>query len=363
MLTLAAVLTGPELFGQELKERAVFSGYSHMMTGVTLSPDCKLLATGGSHELKLWDTTTGKEIAILGRSNSLTTLAFSPDGKLLASGYSRGPVMLWDVATRKQLGSFNGPVFSGSHPQIAHWNEADGEGFTSFVSLNGPGQSLAFSPDGSRLAAAGTRVVKLWDVKEAKELSSFERPRSAWTVAFSPDLKTLAWSNNQEIEVRDLATGRERAVLSEHRGKVRALTFSSDGSVLAAASTWSRRTPEAWISSGEVKLWDVATARERMALKGGFSNVLDLALSPDGKALAVLDAKFAKEGRVPRAETELKLIDATTGREVLRHKCKGGSLVSVRFAVDNTLFLLECPERKDLKLWELPQQKKAEKGP
>jgi WD40 repeat protein len=355
------MLTGPGLLAQELKERAVFDGYKHFMTGVALSPDGKLLATGGSHELKLWDTTTGKEMAVLAHSNALATLAFSPDGKLLASGCSRGPVMVWDVAARKPFASLDALMaFGGLHPRITLWDEQAGEQFTSFVSLNGPGHPLAFSPDGSRLAGAGNRVVKLWDVNESKELSSFERPQSAWYVAFSPDLKTLAWPNNQDIELRDVATGRERAVLSEHRGSVRALAFSSDGSVLAAASTWSRKDEGAWISSGEVKLWDVATARERMTFKGDFSHVLGLALSPDGKALAVLDAKVTMDGRTPRASTELKLLDVTAGRELLRHKCTGGSLVAVRFASDGTLSLLECPERKNLKLWELPRRKERE---
>jgi WD40 repeat protein len=334
-LTVTVVLIGPGLFAQHtMKERAVFDG-QFLLDALVLSPDGKLLASGGRSkprvcDLKLWDATSGKELATLeGGSNPLSALTFSPDGKLLASGGHGVPVTLWDVAARKHL-----------------------------VSLNGPGESLAFSPDSSRLAAAGSGVVKLWDVKEGKEVSSFQQPFNARRPAFSPDLKTLAWPDYQEIELRDLSTGQEKALLSEHRGSVHALAFSSDNRVLAAASTWSRNSPGPWIFTGQVKLWDVATARERITFKGDFGRVFGLTLSPDGKSLAVLDA-----GATTDADAELKLLDTVGGREVLRHKCKARWLLAVSFGADGTLFLVESADRKTIKLWELPRRKDGEKVP
>jgi WD40 repeat protein len=327
-LAAMVALTGSGLFAQQMKERAIFGSQpAFFVRAVALSPDGKLLASGGrgrrGNELTLWDTTTGKEVATLtDSSGSLDALAFSPDGTLLASGASRVPVVVWDVAARKQL-----------------------------VSLNGPGQWLAFTKDSSRLAAAGDRVVKVWDLKQAKELSSFMLPFRSRSMAFSPDLKTLAWPNYQEIELRDVATGREQALLSEHRGGVDTVAFSSDGSVLAAASQWGRYTEQVWTSSAEVKLWDVATARERMTLKAKLRTVYRLALSPDGKTLAVVDATDTQ------GAAELKLLDLTTGREVLRHKSTIRTLLAIAFAADGALFLVEYPEQKTLKLWELPRPK------
>jgi hypothetical protein len=59
----------------------------------------------------------------------------------------------------------------------------------------------------------------------------------------------------------------------------------------------------------------------------------------------------------------LKLLDVTTGREVLRHKGKRNSLLAARFAADGTLYLLESLDPKTLKLWELSRRKEGKKGP
>ena len=59
------------------------------------------------------------------------------------------------------------------------------------------------------------------------------------------------------MKLWDVATGKEKAILSAHIAEVQSLAFSPDGHTLASGSRVRHL-----ISPGEVKLWDVATGGE-----------------------------------------------------------------------------------------------------
>ncbi|MCB8766055.1 hypothetical protein LJE19_19740 [Planktothrix agardhii 1809] len=72
-------------------------GHTESVFGVSFSPDGQRLATASDDKtVKLWDSTTGKEIKTLtGHTNSVFGVSFSPDGKLLATGSDDNTVRLW----------------------------------------------------------------------------------------------------------------------------------------------------------------------------------------------------------------------------------------------------------------------------
>ena len=187
--------------------------------------------------------------------------------------------------------------------------------------------AVAISPDG-KMAASGSRdkTVRLWDVNRARETAVLRGHREAVpSVAFSPDGKTLAsgsgtfdeqrgWLNG-EIKLWDVASGREKATFRGHQSPVLSLMFSPDGRTLA--------------SGGEddlVKLWDVASGREKLSFLGhekARPDVTDtvncVRSTPDGKAIAVGGA-----GRL------LKLFDVTNGRRALTFGAPGESIGTIR---------------------------------
>ncbi len=123
----ARTLRNPDPPGQISQGRS-------QVAGVAFSPDGKTLAVasiGGT--VQLWDVATGElRESLKGHSSAVTAVAFSPDGRTLASGSVDQTVRLWNVATRRPLMQLDpGSVGMGLE------------------------YTLAFSPDGKHLLAAG----------------------------------------------------------------------------------------------------------------------------------------------------------------------------------------------------------------
>lgn len=92
-------------------------GHSKGVDAVAVSPDGKLVASGGvDSTIVLWEVRTGKALRTLtGHSSGVTSVAFSPDGRRLVSGSWDGTVRLWEVETgavvRTLAGYRNGVIW------------------------------------------------------------------------------------------------------------------------------------------------------------------------------------------------------------------------------------------------------------
>ncbi|MER7212828.1 hypothetical protein ABT340_37700 [Streptosporangium sp. NPDC000239] len=152
--------------------------------------------------------------------------------------------------------------------------------------LNNPAggvTTVAFSPDGGLLAAAGADgSVQLWQVAARHLVATLPagpaRDSDVRTMAFSPDGRLLATAGaGKDVRLWDVAGRRLTATLSTgHTTAVTLVVFSPDGTRLNTVG-----------DSGNVQVWDVATRRPAVTLPATPAHgVTGVAFSPDGATFA-----------------------------------------------------------------------------
>jgi len=276
----------------------VGEGIPKIVESVAFAPDGKTLASAGDNQaIKLWDVTSGREVATLRSAPmGVNSVAFSPNGRNLASGSDDKKIKLWDVSSGQEIATLavytariNSVTFSkdgrtlasgGDDRAIRLWDAASGRKINTLIVDTARINSLAFSPDGKILASGNSdQTIKLWDVGSGQEIRTLKGHTAGInSVAFSPVGGILAsGSSDQTIKMWDAVSGRETRTLKGHTAGIYSVTFSPDGKILASGD-----------GDSTIILWNVTTGQNLRELKNDIDNGyrVDLALNSDGDMLA-----------------------------------------------------------------------------
>jgi len=240
--------------------------------------------------------------------------------------------------------------------------------------------SVAFSPDGKRLASAGDNCVKITDLETGKELLKLKNSRGMhyFSVAYSPDGRTLVGAQSMlkertrqrkgdtvittliyfgEVLVWDAQTGQVKTILDDDNGPAWALAFSPDGKWLAIATGPTQVDKDCkndCPAFGEITLWETGDWKLIRRLRGSSAAIRALAFSPDGQLVAG-GSGLMDGGRGASVEEESKfevfLWDVATGE--LKQKLPGHirSITSLAFSPDSRL-LVSAGFDRNMKFWD-----------
>jgi WD40 repeat protein len=246
----------------------------------------------------------------------VAALAYRPDGKLLAAAGWR-EVLLIDPNNGDVVGKLPGQT--------------------------GDVTALAFSRDGTRLAAASGSPVVVGEVRIYKtSAGAVPADPPAKTIAahkdaildltFSPDGKSLATCGyDRLIKLWNVETGELIRELKDHSDAVYGVAFSPDGTLLASGS-----------ADRAVKVWQVADGKRLYTLGDSTDWVYSVAWSPDGHRLAA--AGVDKSVRVWE-------VSAAGGKLVHAVFAHEGPVVRVAWSADGrTLYSLS--EDRVAKAWD-----------
>jgi WD40 repeat protein len=278
-------------------------------SAVAFSPDGNTVATGGADgNVRLWDAATQQEIGppMSSDAQPVAAVAFSPDGTLVAAGSTDGNVQLWNTATQQEAGSalvagtaeVGALAFSPDGKLLATggqdgtarlWDVTTGSQVGATMATGDTVSALTFGARGATLATAESDgATELWNVTTQTQTGdALTVPGSAGVsaLAVSPAADVLATgSGNSSIQLWNPAGFHQPAVplpvgpvspAAAAAGGTPA-AFSADGDLLATSD-----------GHGIVRVWDVTARRLVGGPLSSYRTVTGLALSPDGKTLAV----------------------------------------------------------------------------
>ena len=280
-----------------------------VVTALAYSPDGKVLAISGYHEVLLHSADGSKLMArLVGESPRIESLAYSADGRMLAVAGGAparfGEVQIWDTSTnglaktyKVSTDSIYGISFSPEADRIAFGCAdksvriiavKDGKELLKFDNHSDWVFGTTFTLNGKRLLTGSRdRAMKLIDASNSQFIDDINKllepilciarhPKED-IIAYGGEMGTARTYRIAENQGRTAANNDVNILKEFERlpGPVHAIAYSPDGSLIAVGG-----------HNGELRLYNAQDGTRRATLKGHHGAVFAVAFHPSTNQIA-----------------------------------------------------------------------------
>jgi serine/threonine-protein kinase len=287
-----------------------------------------------NQNVRVFDVASGKSLGMFpGGKIEGRPIGLAPGGQYVIFASNAGHPQLWDVVRQEQRGQIAGigathaMVVSHDGKTVASWTRggmggddviiwdaATGAQRSRLTPGKGGAMAVALAPDGQTAAVlTDSSVVHLYNTATGAETFRQETPGRSFSLAYSPDGKTLAVGATDQVRLFDLARGKPRALAGTTNGvgngQASAFVFSPDSGVLLVLGSW----------EPVVRMWDTASGEELHHSEGGSGGFVNQLTIVEGGRGLVVSGGFGR----PR----VKLWDIPSGKVRTTFGDPGGSML------------------------------------
>jgi RNA polymerase sigma factor (sigma-70 family) len=306
------LLTLDPATGKELAKLTIGPKVYH---GAEFSPDATRLAVftmNVSGETVLVDPKAGKELARV--PAFFRGSGFTADGKSLVVAGGEEVVRVYDSTTGKELAKLEPnrdrpqwarfltrtDVLFAFNNSVERWDLEKKKRIWQTEPYLPSGSGLELSPDGDHAAHLSPHGVTLVDVETGKQPIRGADRIGGTSARFSPDSKILAVTTTSgTVALLDTRSGATLPQSADLLGAVQNLTFTADGRYLVAVSGAVGIVGDRWVR------WDLSAAEPRAEALAKF-----VTLSPDGR-VGMRPDTFYRGGESPA-----EFVDPVTGKTI-----------------------------------------------
>lgn len=238
----------------------------------TISRDGQMVLTSGvDNTARVWNVTTGLPVTEpFVHTDRIRHAEFSHDGKYFATACNDGTAYVWEISTGKQLA------------RIKHGNRKNNPDLPAFVASVRICPPDPTKPEQLIIATASyDHTATVWDGRTGKQLAQLPHDGPVTDVIFDSTGRNLFTASGDETARiwnwrKPIEEGGENPKVLHH-----------DNAISAMAITHNDRTMITGTNSGDVYLWDVATAEEIDTEQNVHAGLIThITCSPDGQLFA-----------------------------------------------------------------------------